>query len=67
MHKVQVHLNDSVDLIDDLDKTLAMLDLKMRTFVKTLQPKSTQSGISPVPLMAFKYQVAKQQCMALYK
>lgn len=39
VHKVQVRLNDGIDLMDDLDETLAMLDFKMCTFMKTLQPK----------------------------
>ncbi|DBB03251.1 TPA: hypothetical protein ACH3X3_010647 [Trebouxia sp. C0006] len=30
VHKVQVRLNDSIGLIDDLDETLAIFDLKLR-------------------------------------
>ncbi len=30
VHKVQVQLNDSIGLIDDLDETLAIFDLKLR-------------------------------------
>lgn len=30
VHKVQVSLNDSIGLIDDLDETLAIFDLKLR-------------------------------------
>ena len=44
VHYVQVRLNDSIGLIDDMDENLAMLDLKMRHMREDIAAKEARNN-----------------------
>lgn len=50
VHRVQARLNDSIALIDDLDETLAIFDLKLRHMREDIAAIETRNNrCSPQP------------------
>lgn len=50
VHRVQARLNDSITLIDDLDETLAIFDLKLRHMREDIAAiESRNNRCSPQP------------------